>query len=67
MSHSRIPMVRLERQPHRNAVARLRQAYRRLRPARQSQRAEQKQSSSADIVETQVGIESIAIVQEISS
>lgn len=31
MAHSVKPSVRLERQPHRDAVSRLREAYRRLR------------------------------------
>ncbi len=31
MAYSQVPTVRLERQPHRDAVIRVREAYRRLR------------------------------------
>lgn len=67
MSHFRIPAVRLERQPHRNAVARLREAYRRLKLAQPPQPAEQEHPSTTDQPETGVGCPSTSIVQEVSS
>ena len=51
MARSQVPSVRIERQPHRDAVIRLREAYRRLRPVRAlAPRAEPAQLPIAEAV-----------------
>jgi len=59
MTKSDIPAVRLERRPHRDAVVRLREAYRRLWLA--------SQQPSAEAAQIEVVVKTSITVQEVSS
>ena len=59
MAHSSVPTVRLERQPHRDAVVRLRAAYKRLRLAGQQ--------LLPDSAQNETTVQASVTVQEVSS
>ena len=59
MTNSDVPAVRLERRPHRDAVIRLRAAYRRLWLA--------SQQPSAEPAQTEAVVKAAITVQEVSS
>lgn len=59
MAYSDVPTVRLEREPHRDAVVRLREAYKRLRLARQQ--------FSTDPAQDETTVQAPITVQEVSS
>lgn len=59
MAHSNVPTVRLEREPHRDAVVRLREAYKRLRLA--------SQQFSTDSAQDETTVQAPVTVQEVSS
>jgi hypothetical protein len=59
MAHSAVLAVRLERQPHRDAVVRLREAYRRLRLS--------SQQPSPGSAQTKVAAKVPVTVQEVST
>lgn len=59
MAHSNVPTVRLERQPHRDAVVRLREVYKRLRLT--------SQQLSTDSAQNETTAQASVTVQEVSS